>query len=721
MSNSETPPSNSTPTVADAPATLPDPAASPGPAEPMSNGHAEAGARERAAMGPAEGSPGEMEATAETSPAAGAGGAIEAGGAAEGASEGSDDGSNEGEDDASREGPSEGSAQAAQGEKKRRRRRRRKKPGAQAAGTEEGVAEGAVGDPANGAAEQGALGGDAPDAHTPEPHAPDHRPKKKERRPGPPRERPPVNAGDIVFGKILEITEEAIVIDIPGKAHAIFDRREMLLPEDDESTRPGHAPAAPPAASLPVETAEADAPEAGQAAVAGETQAQDVEAPVTPPVQAAAEVAPRTITEQEPPPDPKVPRVILEVGADFIGVVHSDGGRGGLVVLTHHPHRAERAKPVVEKAFADKTLIEGLVTGVIRGGIEVDVDGLRAFAPGSHVDLRLGADLSHLVAERLPFLVTQYAKRGRDVVLSRRSILEDEARRSRSEALARLKVGDDLDGIVRSVVPFGAFVDIGGIEGLVPLQEMSHDRADGPSDVFKAGEPTRVKVIKIDDKGKVWLSRKATIADPWQQVAQKYATGTRHSAKVVRLQPFGAFVELESGVDGLIHTQDLSIKRIETPDEVVKVGDPIEVVVAHVDASQHKIALHPAPVGDAVNEATQRVMPHKPVKAKVVTIETGGLVVRILGVTGRNARGYVSASATGTPRGTELRKTFTIGQEVEAKVIEMDPRRGEVKLSIRALSEDQERSAYQQYRQQLKAEARFTFGDLLAKKGTPSK
>jgi small subunit ribosomal protein S1 len=266
------------------------------------------------------------------------------------------------------------------------------------------------------------------------------------------------------------------------------------------------------------------------------------------------------------------------------------------------------------------------------------------------------------------------------------------------------------------VVPFGAFVDVGGVEGLVPLQEMSHNRSDGPSDVFKAGEPTRVRVIKIDDKGKVWLSRKATIPDPWQEVARKYAQGTRHPGKVVRLQPFGAFVELEPGIDGLIHTSDLSIKRIESPEEVVKVGDSIDVVVSHVDPSNHKIALHPAPQGAAADEAPQRVMPHKPVKAKVVNIESGGLVVRILGVTGRNARGYITAAGTGTPRGTELRKAFNIGQEVEAKVIEMDPRRGEVKLSIKALSEEQERSAYQQYRQQLKAEAKFTFGDLLAKK-----
>jgi len=517
----------------------------------------------------------------------------------------------------------------------------------------------------------------------------------------------------------------------------------MLLPDDDEPARPSRTPPAAAADEEPshdaAPTAEveaaADVASDVEAAARGTAVAQTAVEPTldpsavaladgAPAPQQSVEAPPPARVEpveatQEPPKEPKVPRVILEVGTDFIGVVYGDGSRGGLVVLTHHPHRAEKAKPIVEKACADMTPVEGLVTGVIKGGIEVDVDGLRAFAPGSHVELRLGADLSHLVGKRLPFLVTQYAKRGRDVVLSRRSMLEEEARKARTEALAKLKVGDELDGVVRSVVAFGAFIDVGGIEGLVPLQEMSHNRADGPSDVFKAGESTRVKVLKIDDRGKVWLSRKATIADPWQQVAQKYAMGTRHQGKVARLHPFGAFIELEPGVDGLIHTQNLSIKRIEAPEEVTKVGDSIDVVVAHVDPGQHKIGLHPAPQGDAANEAAQRVVAHKPIKAKVVLVEAGGVLVRILGVTGRSARGYVTAAGTGTPRGTELRKVFTVGQEIEAKVIEIDPRRGEAKLSIKALSEDQERSAYQQYRQQLKAEARFTFGDLLAKKGTP--
>jgi len=665
--------------------------------------------------------------------------------AAEGASEG------EGEGDAG-EGEAGGQEQAADGaapgtgptgEKKRRRRRRKKKHGAHA-GEGQGDATGEPRPPGGEAAPtvEGAEGAsvEAKPADRPP------RKKDKEKRHGPPRERPPVNGGDIVFGKIIEITDEAILIDIPGKAHAIFDRREMLLPDDDEPRPPPHraeptpeAPNTEAAADAPAaDAAVAEAPVAGAPATdtavaeapvaeAPATDAAVAEAPVAdaPVVESAAvdaeaptQAVPEVEIEEAVPPlpaNPKVPRVILEVGADFIGMVHSDGGRGGLVVLTHHPRRAERSKFGIEKAFNDKTTIEGLVTGVIKGGIEVDVDGVRAFAPGSHVELRLGADLSHLVAKRLPFFVTQYAKRGRDVVLSRRAMLEEEAKKTRAEALSRLKVGEDIDGIVRSVVPFGAFVDIGGIEGLVPLQEMSHNRADGPSDVFKAGEPTRVKVTKIDDKGKIWLSHKATIDDPWQAVAQKYAQGSRHTGKVVRLQPFGVFVELEPGIDGLIHLADLSLKRIEGPEEVVKVGESIEVVVSHVEPGTHRIALHPAPQGDAANEAPQRIAPHKPVKAKVVMIETGGLVVRILGVTGRNGRGYVTAAGTGTPRGTELRKVFNVGQEIEGKVIEMDPRRGEVKLSIKALSEDNERSAYQQYRTQLKAEAKFTFGDLLKK------
>jgi small subunit ribosomal protein S1 len=637
--------------------------------------------------------------------------------------EGDSDGEGEGEETAA---AGEGAAADGTAPKKRRRRRRKKK-GPQAEGQ---AAEGAEGAPAG----EGGAPAEPKQQRPPKP--------KRERSE---RERPAFNVGDVVFGKVIEFTEDALFVDLAGKAKAIFDLRELLITEDEieEYTRADRKEADELAAarasgvaagsSPDVTASEGEAPPAAESEPAAAEQAAassvDVSAPteaapvVDAPAEGSAEAAP---AGEEPVPEeknPQLPRVILEPGAPFVGLVHNDGGRGGLVVLTHHPKRVQKAKPIVAEASRSGTLIYGLVTGTIKGGVEVDVDGLRAFAPASHVELRPGADLSHLVGKRLPFAVTQYAKRGRDVVLSRRALLETEAKERRDEALKNIQMGSVVDGIVRTVVPFGAFIDVGGVEGLVPLSEMSHNRADQPKDVFKVNETVKVKILRLDERGKLWLSRKAATLDPWNQVAEKYAPGTKHKGKVARLQPFGAFIELEAGIDGLIHSADLSVKRIEHPEEVVKVGEEIDVVVASVDARQHRIALHPAPTGEAANETPQRIQLHKIVKVVVVNVESGGLVVRVLGATGRNARGFVSAAATGTPRGTELRKLFPVGKELDVKITEHDPRRGELKLSIKALNEENERNAYQQYRAQVKREAKFgTFADLLAKRNvTPSK
>ena len=654
-------------------------------------------------------------------------------------------------DEAHGEGAAAAGTPGAEGQpaKRKRRRRRKKKPageGAQAGATGEGSA------PAEGG-EAAAQGEGAKPNHGRPGHGPGQG-KHKKKEPRPERERPAFNVGDVVFGKVLEVTEDALFIDLSGKAKAIFDLRELLITEDEaeeydrahrkeeEERKAEQARQAAVKAAQAAAPAEAASPEGSEAAPAAEAQAAEAASAAEAAPSEGAEGAegetienPLAATGENPAVDvahaaaapddkPQLPKVVLEPGAPFVGLVHNDGGRGGLVVLTHHPKRMSKAKPTLGEASKSGALVFGLVTGTIKGGVEVDVDGLRAFAPASHVELRPGADLSHLVGKRLPFAVTQYAKRGRDVVLSRRAMLESEAKEKREKALSTLQMGSVVDGIVRTVVPFGAFVDVGGVEGLVPLSEMSHNRADQPRDVFKVNETCRVKILRVDEKGKLWLSRRAAIEDPWSHVAEKYAAGTKHKGKVARLQPFGAFIELEPGVDGLVHTADLSVKRIEHPEEVVKVGDEIDVVVANVDGKAHRIALHPAPTGEAANEIPQRVQIHKTVKVVVVSIENNaGLTVRVLGATGRNARGFISASATGTPRGTELKKLFPIGKELEAKVIEHDPRRGELKLSIRALNEQTERDAYQQYRAQVKREAKFgTLADLLAKRNiTPNK
>ncbi|AUX36507.1 MULTISPECIES: S1 RNA-binding domain-containing protein [Sorangium] len=417
----------------------------------------------------------------------------------------------------------------------------------------------------------------------------------------------------------------------------------------------------------------------------------------------------REILDEEPPVE----------GDQFIATVASTGVRGGMLLLSRAPVQLDQARARAEAALQSGEPIEGFVTGAVKGGLEVDLGGLRAFAPASHVDLRHGADLNYLVGQRLDFIVTQFAKKGRDIVVSRRKMLEEESRKARTEALTSIEPGSLHKGVVRKVVAWGVFValpDAGGVEGLVHMSEASHDRGAKLADLFKPGAEIDVKVLRVDDKGKLWLSRKAATVDPWDAVKDKYAVGSRHKGKIARLQPFGAFVELEPGIDGLIHTADLSMKPIQHPSEVVKVDDEVDVVVASCDPAGRRIGLHPAPPEGEESEPRQRVQQGRAVKVAVTQVTEGGLVVRVLGTTGRAARGFIPAGHTGTQRGTDLRKEFPIGTQFDAKVIEVDPRRGEAKLSIRALKEDAEKQAYQQYRAGVAREAKFgTFADLMKK------
>ncbi len=458
-------------------------------------------------------------------------------------------------------------------------------------------------------------------------------------------ERAPFRVGEEVFGKVTAVLDEALMIDLAGKALAVFDRGEMA----DDDLVPG-------------------------------------------------------------------------VADRFVAQVHNDGARGGLVVLTRKPLREEETKPRVEAAQKDGTLVKGLVTGVIKGGIDVVIDGLRAFAPASGMDLHpANANFAHLVGQRLEFKVLQYEKAGRDVVVTRRPMLEAEAHERRKQALTLLTEGQVMPGIVRTVVEWGVFValpEAENLEGLVHVSEASHDARAKLTDIFKPGEKIDVKITKIDEKGKIWLSRKAQVEDPWAAAREKYALNTKHMGRIKSVLDFGAFVELEPGVEGLLHVADLSFERIEDPKTVLTEGAEMEVVIVHVDGRNRKLALCPAPQGEQANEAPQKIARNASVKVEVVKIEgTAGLVVRVLGVLGRQSRGFLPAGQTGTPRGTELRKVFKLNSIIDAKVVDIDPRRGEPKLSIRGLAEDEERRATKEYRQQLKAQGGFgTLGDLFRSK-----
>jgi small subunit ribosomal protein S1 len=524
------------------------------------------------------------------------------------APEADDDG--DGEAEAGEAVATDGAPGAVPGDKpKKKRRRKKKRSGAASGEAREGRADGSSGAP-------------RPQHHRASDRAPFH-------------------TGEEVFGKVTAVLETAIMVDLSGKALAIFDRNEME-------------------------------------------------------------------------PDDLVPAV----GDRFVARIHNDGLRGGLVVLTRKPLREEESKPKVEQAAKDGTLVSGLITGVIKGGVEVDIDGLRAFAPASGMDLHpANANFAVLVGQRVEFKVVQYEKGGRDVVVSRRPMLEAEAHERRKHAITLLQEGQVLNGVVRTVVEWGAFValpEAENLEGLVHASEASHDARVPLAELFRSGDRIEVKIIKIDERGKIWLSRKALVEDPWSIAKQKYAQGSQHKGKVTRLEKFGAFVELEPGVEGLLHLSDLSLERIEHPEAVLKVDQEVDVIVHHFDPRSKKLTFHLAPAPEHASEEPQKIVRNALVKAMVVKGEAAGVLVRLMGVTGRAARGFIPGAQTGTARGTDLRKVFKPGTVLDLKVVDLDPRSGEPKLSLRGFKEDEERRAHKEYRAKLKAEGGFgTLGDLL--------
>ena len=259
----------------------------------------------------------------------------------------------------------------------------------------------------------------------------------------------------------------------------------------------------------------------------------------------------------------------------------------------------------LEDAWRSGVPVEGLVEKEIKGGFEIKLGGTaRAFCPFSQIALRRMDNAELLIGTRLAFRITDYAENGRNIVVSRRSLLEEEQRRLKDEAQAGIEVGMTVAGTVTSLQDFGAFVDIGGLEGLVPISEIGWSRVKDVRDVLSVGQQVQVVVKAVDrEKDRISLSLKDTLADPWDQVAQLYPEGSFHTGSVSRLAPFGAFITLASGVDGLLHISKLGAgKRINHPREVLKEGESVEVRIESFDRANRRLSLALAGVARAAEE-----------------------------------------------------------------------------------------------------------------------
>lgn len=259
----------------------------------------------------------------------------------------------------------------------------------------------------------------------------------------------------------------------------------------------------------------------------------------------------------------------------------------------------------LEDAWRSGVPVEGLVEKEIKGGYEIKLGGTaRAFCPFSQIALRRVDNPESLIGTRLAFRITDYAENGRNIVVSRRALLEEEQRRLKEEAQAGITEGMTVTGTVTSLQDFGAFVDIGGLEGLIPMSEIGWTRVNDVREVLSIGQKLQVVIKSIDqEKDRISLSLKDTLSDPWDQVLERYPEGSFHSGTVSRLAPFGAFVTLGDGVDGLIHISKLGAgKRINNPREVLREGEAVEVKVESVSRAERRISLALAGVARAADE-----------------------------------------------------------------------------------------------------------------------
>ena len=339
----------------------------------------------------------------------------------------------------------------------------------------------------------------------------------------------------------------------------------------------------------------------------------------------------------------------------------------------------------LEKAFAEKTTIVGTVTGMVKGGLTVDV-GVRAFLPASRSGIRDAAGMEKLVGQEIRCRITKLDAADEDVVVDRRVIAEEEAGAARERRYGEVREGEQVRGVVRSLTSYGAFVDIGGVDGLLHVGDISWQRLGKPADVLSVGDEVEAVVLKVDaEKQRISLGMKQLQPDPWHTAAEKYRLGERVRGTVTRVTDFGAFVELEPGVEGLIHVSEMSwARKVRKPSDVVKPGETVEAVILGVNAAERRISLGlKQAMGDPWAEAAKRLAVGSAVEGPVTSLTKFGAFVQIAeGVEGMIHVSEISAEK----RINHPQDVLRAGQVVKAQVLAVDREKRQIKLSIKQLS-----------------------------------
>ncbi|MBU3022812.1 30S ribosomal protein S1 [Aestuariibacter sp. A3R04] len=360
----------------------------------------------------------------------------------------------------------------------------------------------------------------------------------------------------------------------------------------------------------------------------------------------------------------------------------------GETILSREKAKRHEAWVELEKAYEDKVTIKGVINGKVKGGFTVEVNSVRAFLPGSLVDVRPVRDTTHLEGKELEFKVIKLDAKRNNVVVSRRAVIEAESSAERESLLANLEEGHEIKGIVKNLTDYGAFVDLGGVDGLLHITDMAWKRVKHPSEIVNVGDEINVKVLKFDkEKQRVSLGMKQMGNDPWHDISGRYPEGTKITGQVTNLTDYGCFVEIEDGVEGLVHVSEMdwTNKNIH-PSKVVSLGDTVEVMVLEIDEERRRISLglkqciaNPWETFAESHEKGDKV------SGKIKSITDFGIFIGLDGgIDGLVHLSDISWNKTGEDAVRDYKK----GDEISAVVLQVDPERERISLGVKQIEED---------------------------------
>ncbi len=360
----------------------------------------------------------------------------------------------------------------------------------------------------------------------------------------------------------------------------------------------------------------------------------------------------------------------------------------GETILSREKAKRHEAWVELEKAYDDKETIKGVINGKVKGGFTVEVNTVRAFLPGSLVDVRPVRETNHLEGKELEFKVIKLDAKRNNVVVSRRAVIEAESSAERDQLLSNLEEGDEVKGIVKNLTDYGAFVDLGGVDGLLHITDMAWKRVKHPSEIVNVGDEINVKVLKFDkEKSRVSLGMKQMGSDPWQEIANRYPEGAKLSGAVTNLTDYGCFVEIEDGVEGLVHVSEMdwTNKNIH-PSKVVNLGDVVNVMVLEIDEERRRISLGLKQCIDNPWETFAKS--HEKgdkVSGKIKSITDFGIFIGLDG----GIDGLVHLSdISWQKQGEEAVRDYKKGDEISAVVLQVDPERERISLGVKQIEED---------------------------------